>query len=339
MRRKLAIGFLGMVILLVVGFTYNAIMCARLAHLHPVPGSFQTVNGRLMHLYCIGSGAPTVILESGLGDDWIIWQRVQPELSRTVRVCSYDRAGVGWSEAQSGPRNALSIARQLHLLLTSAQITGPLVMVGHSAGGLYIRVFSVLYPSNVVGMVFVDAASPEVFHLIPGSTETVAQRRTRHQKATWAALKRAVGWTRLTGGCHGTVPPGLEAYVAFDAAEECRPASVLSSMGEQDDFEDSAKEVANLPCCAGLPILVISQDPGRPKSGWDAQSLAANPIWASLQERLKTLSPHNHRIIARGSGHHVMLDRPDAVIAGIREFLATEIDNSSSPDNGTTVTR
>ncbi len=338
-RRKLAIAFLGIVILLGVGFTYNSIMCARLAHLYPVPGSFQTVHGRLMHLYCTGSGSPTVVLESGFGDDWLIWQRVQPELSKTIRVCSYDRAGLGWSEGQRGPRDALSVAAQLHLLLTDAQITGSLVMVGHSAGGLYIRAFSALYPSDVVGLVFVDAASPEVFHMIPGSTETVDQRRTRHQKATWASLKQAVGWTRLTGGCRGTVPPGLEAYIAFDAAEECRPAYVLSSMGEQDDFEESAEEVAKLPCCATLRILVISQDPARPKPGWDAQSLAANPIWASLQEHLKTLSPSNRRIIARSSGHHVMLDRPDVVIAGIREFLATGIDKSGPPDNGTTVTR
>ncbi|WP_084621399.1 alpha/beta fold hydrolase [Luteibacter yeojuensis] len=90
-----------------------------------------------MHIYCAGSGSPTVVLEFGNGGDFTIWGKVQPALSRTTRTCSYDRAGFGWSEAQSGPRDASHIARQLKMLLNAAGIHEPIILVGHSAGGLY----------------------------------------------------------------------------------------------------------------------------------------------------------------------------------------------------------
>jgi pimeloyl-ACP methyl ester carboxylesterase len=137
----LAIACFGVVILFGIGFGWNLCECHRLARQHPVPGAFYAVNGSMMHLYCTGSESPTVVTETGLGDDWLAWQKVQPELSKTTRVCSYDRAGLGWSEPQLGSRDATNIAMQLHSLLNEAHLGGPLILVGHSAGGLYISLF------------------------------------------------------------------------------------------------------------------------------------------------------------------------------------------------------
>jgi len=336
LKRILIVCF-GAVILLCVGFGYNFVVCHSLAHRHPVPGAFYTVNRHKMHLYCIGAGSPTVVIESGLGDDWLAWQKVQPELSKTSRVCSYDRAGLGWSDPQTGPRDATNIALQLHVLLNEANIRGPLVLMGHSAGGLFIRSFTALYPTDVVALVFVDATSPTVFKLIPGAEETKLQRKSRYREARLEWIEEITGWKRLTGKCHAAVPTGLEDYAGFYEAETCRPAFALSWLGEWDDFELSAEEVANLPCCANLPILIISQDPDRPKPGWNAQSIAGNPIWASLQEQLKKLSPRSRRIIARSSGHHVMIDRPDVIISGVRALLADYRGTAGNPGYGTTV--
>ena len=114
---------------------YNAIYVHHLAKRYPTPGNFYSVNGYRMHLYCTGSGSPTVVLEGGRGADWIYWQKVQPELAKTTRVCSYDRAGLGWSDPQPGARDAINIATQLHALLQQAGETGPLIVLGASAGG------------------------------------------------------------------------------------------------------------------------------------------------------------------------------------------------------------
>ena len=335
--KKLALVGLGVVILLCVGFVYNAIVCRRLAQEHLIPGSFYTVNGRKMHLYCVGSGSPTAVMESGLGEDWVVWQKVQPELPKTTRVCSYDRAGLGWSDPQLGPRDAMNIAMQLHALLNEAHIRGPLVLIGHSAGGLYIRSFTALYPADVVALVFVDATSPAVFKAIPGAEETRDQRKDRYGEARLEWIKEITGWNRLMGKCHVNVLAEFVDYAGFYEAEACRPAFALTWLGEQDDFELSADEVAKLPCCANLPILIISQDPDRPKSGWNAQAIAANPIWAALQEQLKGLSPRSRRIIARLSGHHVMVYRPDVIISGVRALLADYRRTPSDQSYGTTV--
>jgi len=113
-----------------------------------------------MHLYCLGEGSPTVILESGLNDSWLYWYKVQPAVAKFTRVCSYDRAAVGWSDAQPGPPDIRNVALHLHSLLNNAGVKR-VVMVGHSIGGIHIRVYQNMHPSDVVGMVFVDSSHPD----------------------------------------------------------------------------------------------------------------------------------------------------------------------------------
>ena len=124
-----------------VGAIYNTIASSKPAgRPTPVPGDFFQVDGHTMQLpYCVGTGSPTVVLESGLGGDWIYWQKVQPEVGKSTRVCSYDRAGLGWSTPQPPPRDAEVISSQLHSLLKTANEHGPFLLVGASAGGFYVR--------------------------------------------------------------------------------------------------------------------------------------------------------------------------------------------------------
>lgn len=134
---------------------------------HPAPGHIYLVNGYKMHLWCTGQGSPTIVLESGLGNDSLIWGKVQPELSKTTRVCSYDRAGMGWSEPQPGARDSAHIVEQLHGLLQQAGVTGPIVLMGHSIAGMHMRGYVTRYPENVRGVVFVDGATPMQQELLP----------------------------------------------------------------------------------------------------------------------------------------------------------------------------
>ena len=339
MRRALvgiAMILFAVALLCFAGFIYNAITCTRLARAHPVPGTFYIVNGRRMHIDCTGEGTPTIILESGVGDDWLIWQAVQPELSTVSRVCSYDRLGLGWSEPSTAPRDAIAIASQLHALLSIAHISGPLLLVGHSGGGLYIRAFAAIYPENVLGLIFVDPTSTKVFQTIPGAVETDSQRRHRHYEARWRAFEELIGWARLTGGCLADVPPPLQGWADFDAAEECRPTYEVSSLGERDQMQRSAEEVATLACCGRLPTLIISQDPDRDQPGWGPQNMAERRIWGDLQEQMKNLSSCSRRVVARSSGHHVMIDRPEVIVRAIKAFLDQQKVNPECSFNGET---
>ena len=113
-----------------------------------------------MRIDCSGSGSPTLVLDAGLGNDGLIWGGVQPVLAKTTRVCSYDRAGFGWSDALPPPRDADHIAAELHGLLIAAKVNGPIVLMGHSIAGIYIRDYATRYPEKLAGLIFVDGSTP-----------------------------------------------------------------------------------------------------------------------------------------------------------------------------------
>src|ERR1017187_4658505 len=155
---------LSVVVLLVAGLVgssaYKAIALHHFWAANQPPGAFYSVNGHRMHIICTGSGSPTIVLEAVLGNDELTWGGVQPVLSSTTRVCSYDRAGFGWSDALPAPRDADHIAAELHELLLQAKVTGPIVLMGHSMAGVYMRDYATRYPENIVGIVFEDGSTP-----------------------------------------------------------------------------------------------------------------------------------------------------------------------------------
>lgn len=163
---------------------------------YPAPGKFLDVGGHRLHLWCTGAGSPAVVLEAGLGGSALQWSRVQPEIARTTRVCSYDRAGMGWSDLGPNPRSAAQIVSELHTLLQAAHVTAPYVLTGHSSGGLYIRLYASTYPTDVVGMVLVDAAHEDQRNRMP--PEAGAQDDNTFVLHLHSFLT-VVGFARLTG--------------------------------------------------------------------------------------------------------------------------------------------
>lgn len=134
---------------------------------HPAPGRLIDVGGHRLHLRCTGAGSPTVILESGLGETAAYWGWIAPVVAVETQVCAYDRAGRGWSDPAPFPQDAVAVATDLHLLLEHDHMQGPFVLVGHSSGAQYVRVFAGRYPELVAGVVLLDGQPAEAFEGLP----------------------------------------------------------------------------------------------------------------------------------------------------------------------------
>jgi pimeloyl-ACP methyl ester carboxylesterase len=300
-----------------------------------VPGQMYRVGGHTMRMDCTGSGSPTIVLDAGLGNDGLIWGGVQPALAKTTRVCSYDRAGFGWSDALPPPRDADHIADELHGLLAAAKIGGPIVLMGHSIAGIYIRDYATRYPAEVAGLIFVDGSTP-------------LQERNPAFKAVFAKKpfdwiqtlqRRAVSWLgipRLSGACSQGFP-GFDARAARLQAEDLCHLQWGAIDAEMESFDRSGMETIHTGPYGALPILIFSQDTAKAAAGGEPRDLAT--AWNQMQEDLKKLSTHSRRIIAKGSTHYIQLDRSELIEREVPLFIEQIRGTVSQPENyGSTTT-
>jgi pimeloyl-ACP methyl ester carboxylesterase len=145
--KRIGLGFLCLIgLLLMIGAAYQWISTKLDAKRYPAPGQLVDIGGYKLHLYNAGSGGPAVILDAGLGGFSSSWGLVQPKIAQFTQVVSYDRAGTGWSEPSPFPRTSQQIVRELHTLLQNAHIPKPYILVGHSFGGINVRLYAATYP-------------------------------------------------------------------------------------------------------------------------------------------------------------------------------------------------
>jgi Predicted hydrolases or acyltransferases (alpha/beta hydrolase superfamily) len=289
---------------------------------NPAPGQFYLVYGKQMHLNCSGAGTPTVVIEAGASANSLGWQAVQSQLSRLTRVCTYDRAGHGWSEPRTGLRDAETIVRELHSLLELAGVKGPLVLAGHSAGGLYVREYSREFPADIAGVALIDSSSPVQIDELPGWRQSYEADKNNFARALRGERIRVwSGWERLLGRCHDTPSKELQYLAGQYDAQMCRPEFVGGDESEFLFFEATCQQAARLRSFGNVPLLIISQDPDRPRDAMTANAVAGLAVWSREQEALKALSPLSWRVIARGSGHGVQHDRPGLVVAEMTRLI------------------
>ncbi len=171
--------------LALLGAAYESVSEASDSRAYPPPGQMVDVGGYRLHINCVGTGSPTVVIESGLGDWSASWSAVQSQAARTTRVCTYDRAGMGFSEPGPLPRTAARFAEELHTLLQRADIPGPYILAGHSAGGYTVRLFAAAYPAEVAGVVLIDSTTPARMRRLkrPHRQAGCRSRRSRHASA------------------------------------------------------------------------------------------------------------------------------------------------------------
>jgi pimeloyl-ACP methyl ester carboxylesterase len=309
LRRIVLTLFSFVFLLAIAGMIYENIFEARDRRFNPMAGSRFDVGGFKMHIDCTGEGSPTVILDSGLGDTYLSWLKVQPQVAKFTRVCSYDRAGLGYSESSSQPRTSKVIATELHALLQAAGIAPRYVLVGHSLGGFDVRLYASLYPSDVAGMVLVDSSHPAQFdRLPPGIKEMQADWK---RKAEFTEYTMPFGIPRLLGQC--------DEDPVFRAAA-CNWHTAAEAVAELESFSaESAAQTAATGSLGDIPLLVISHDPNKPLGSLPAGiAKPVNEAWERMQEELAHLSTQGTQVIATGSSHAVQWDRPDVVIEGVR---------------------
>src|SRR2546422_1727822 len=177
MKRKVPLSLVAMALWTIVLFLPTPVSSQQTgnARSYPPPGKLVDVGGYRLHISCTGKGSPTVVLIAGGGDFSFDWDLVQPDVSRFTRACSYDRAGLAWSDPGPTPHTMGQDAYELHTLLKAARIKGPYVLVGHSVGGLIARVYAEQYPDEVAGMVLVDSTHEDTTLLFQGKPVRVRE--------------------------------------------------------------------------------------------------------------------------------------------------------------------
>jgi pimeloyl-ACP methyl ester carboxylesterase len=316
--------FLSLVVLILVlaaaGFLYENISEARDRRFNRMEGKLVDVGGRKMHIDCTGEGSPIVVLDSGLGDSYLSWRKVQPQIAKFTRVCSYDRSGLGYSDVSPEARTSKVIAEELHALLKAANVPAPYVIAGHSMGGYDVRVYAALYRSEVAGMVLVDASHPDQQSRFPSALKNM--EGSWHRKAEFVAYTMPFGIPRLLGLCDSS---------AISRAADCNFHSSREQLAEINAFPESATETAATGSLGDTPLAVLSHDPDKPSSDLPAGlAKPTNEAWEKMQEELAHLSTRGTRTIAKNSSHYIQIDRPDVVIDAVRKIVE-EVRQSETP--------
>ena len=284
------------------------------------PGRMVDVGGRKLHIHCTGSGRPTVVLEGGGGAHAIDWALVQPQVAGSTRICSYDRAGLGWSDRGPAYETVEQTVSDLHNLLRAADENGPFVLVGASIGGIYIRAYQRTYPDEVAALVFTNSSGR--VGLITKSGGDLLWKlseddiRSAYPLPATARLPRPV----RIGQPVDRLPGDLQAirlWLDIRLWENLdpttmSPASLLSWRREfLIEFEETD---ANRQPLGSVPVVVISSGP------------IASEIERTSREnagaRLDFLSSNSLHIEATGSGHEIHVFQPAHVIEGITRAVS-----------------
>jgi pimeloyl-ACP methyl ester carboxylesterase len=311
-KRLVIAGTVGLVLFLAIGVSYEQWLRAAVQRALPPPGELVDIGGVRLHLHCSGEGSPTVVLEAGTGPPAsIVWTDVQPSIAEFARVCSYDRAGLMWSDQTSGPRDSRRIATELHALLSAADVPPPYVLVGHSIGGVHIRVFANQFSDEVAGLVLVDSSHPDQRLRFP--PELRRPTRVSAQIRFLGPLLAQTGVLRLSGGLAlGKLPPDVAAIT-----NAYLPHSVPTLLAESEAQDESMLQAREAGALDSLPLIVLSA--GRdPETPLQAQFRA---VWAELQKELASLSSNADHRIVEDSDHFIQFDAPEAVIAAVRDVV------------------
>jgi pimeloyl-ACP methyl ester carboxylesterase len=244
-------------------------------------GKMIDVGGHRLYIECTGSGGPAVILQAGLGASSSSWAGIAPAVAATTTVCAYDRAGHGRSD-EAGPQDGIALAADLHTLLERAGVPGPYVLVGHSSGGPYVRVFAAQYPDEVAGMVLLDSQPNDAFTALPAYPGFYSTFRT---VATVSPSLARIGF--------------LGPLLGLSAEE----STAAAARGARDEFlalPTVLTQASALTSLGDRPLIVVTA------------AAEPDPGWVAAQENLRHMSTASvHRVLATAT-HNSLISGVDA---------------------------
>jgi len=280
--RWLVVPVIATLLLIAVGGALATMSAATGRTAESASGQMVDVGGHRLYIECTGSGSPTVVLQAGLGASSASWAGIAPNVAASTTVCAYDRAGHGRSEEAAGPQDGIALATDLHTLLERAGVAGPYVLVAHSSGGPYVRVFAARYPDQVAGMVLLDAQPADAFTALPNYPGFY--RNYRFVTALAPSLARV----------------GLLGLLLGLPADQSSPSAARSARDAVAALPTALDQAQALTTIGDRPLVVVTA------------ASEADAGWLPAQDRMAGLSTDSvHRVIAAAT-HNSLISGVDA---------------------------
>ncbi|MBN3524176.1 alpha/beta hydrolase [Paenibacillus apiarius] len=313
------------VLICIIGssFLYEWVASLQAKQNYPPPGKLVDVGGFRLHMKKSGTGSPTIVFEAGSRETSLIWRDIPEQLSKDATVVTYDRAGYGWSEQTETERTGGRIVQELHTALQQEGIRGPYILVGHSMGGMYSRLFAQQYRDEVAGLVLLDARPDQYSQ----ETDTIFEREGMDPNKAGVPPTALVKLLKMSGAMrlfqHSLLAqlPVEErgVYVNVDAA-----SAYLETAEEEDRHMTEMEQAIRDQQLGSLPLRIVTH--GIPTDATalgmsEESSRQLEHIWQEQQKGLLDMSTDSELIIARNSGHMIMHDEPDVVVQVVRELM------------------
>ena len=313
MQRRIVASFLSWLLFLVV-FPILILAQTDSTDQNPPPplGKLVDVGGYRVHLYCAGTGSPTVVIVgAGYSFDWGL---VQSEVAKFTQVCSYDHSGIGWSD--DGPKDSCTLrVGEVHGALKNAGIKGPYVLVGHSLGALVARVYAGKHPEEIAGMVFVDHA------FSTGAKSGMMRPGITLLPPNGAIAAPPDNSGTPTAGGLGPVAVGLQDDPNFSKLSAQDRELHLWFMAKPRDQKVLQANHEMVPQCFADADATLERH-NRPLGDKPLADVdTPNSAGAGLQKTLLSISTNSKEMLADKSGHFVIIDRPDVVVDAISQVV------------------